>query len=51
MRWHTEDWRAVKRAAKRAAKRAERDLAVQGWLVVFIAVAALLASLAADLKG
>ncbi len=42
-RWHTPDWRSVKRAAVRA----ERDLAVQGWLVVFIAVAALLASLAA----
>lgn len=42
-RWHTEDWRAIKRAAARV----ERDLAVQGWLVAFIAVAALLASLAA----
>lgn len=42
-RWHTEDWRAIKRAAARV----ERDLAVQGWLVVFIALGALLASLAA----
>lgn len=45
--WHADDWKAVKRAAVRA----ERDLAVQGWLVAFIAVAALLASLAANLKG
>jgi hypothetical protein len=37
------NWRDVKRAATRA----EHDLAVQGWLVVFIAVAALLASPAA----
>lgn len=43
MRWHIADWKAVKRAATRA----ERDLAVQGWLCVLIAVAALLASLAA----
>jgi hypothetical protein len=35
------NWRDVKRAQERA----ERDLAVQGWLVVLIAVAALLASL------
>jgi len=41
IRWHTPHWRAVKRAAARA----ERDLAVQGWLVVLLAVAALLASL------
>jgi len=41
-RWHTPHWRSVKRAAVRA----ERDLAVQGWLVAFIAVAALLARLA-----
>jgi len=42
-RWHTPDWRSVKRAAVLV----ERDLAVQGWLCVFIAVAALLASLTA----
>lgn len=35
------DWKRVKRAAERA----EADLAVQGWLCVLIAVAALLASL------
>jgi len=42
-RWHTAHWKAVKRAAVRA----ERDLAVQGWLVAFIALAAALASLSA----
>jgi hypothetical protein len=35
------DWRRVKRAAKRA----EREYAVQGYLIAFIALAALLASL------
>jgi len=40
-RWHTPHWKAVKRAAVHA----ERDLAVQGWLCVLLAVAALLASL------
>lgn len=38
------DWRRVKRSAERA----EADLAVQGWLVVLLAVSALLASLAAN---
>jgi len=37
------NWRDVKRAQECA----ERDLAVQGWLVVLFAVAALLASLLA----
>ena len=41
-RWHTPHWKAVKRAAVHA----ERDLAVQGWLVVLLAMAASLASLA-----
>ena len=40
-RWHAPDWKEIKRAATAV----ERDLAVQGWLVVFIALAALLASL------
>jgi hypothetical protein len=35
------DWRSVKRAAMRD----EADLAVQGWLCVFLALAALLAGL------
>lgn len=35
------NWRNVKRAQERA----ERELAVQGWLVALLAVAALLASL------
>lgn len=39
--WHAVDWRSVKRAAKRA----ERDMAVQGWLVVLLGVAALVARL------
>lgn len=42
-RWHADDWKAIKRAAAHV----ERDLAVQGWLVAFIAMAALLASLVA----
>ena len=37
------NWRDVKRAQERA----ERDLAVQGWLVALLALAALLASLVA----
>lgn len=40
-RWHTPDWKAVKRAAKRA----EDDMAVQGWLLVFFSGVALLAQL------
>jgi len=40
-RWHVADWKAIKRAAKLA----EADLAVQGWLIVLIALAALVASL------
>lgn len=35
------DWRSVKRAATRA----EADLAVQGWLCVFLALGVVLAAL------
>ena len=40
-RWHTPNWKAVKQAVERD----EADLAVQGWLTVLIALAAILATL------
>ena len=40
IRWHTPHWKSVKRAVEHD----EADLAVQGWLCVLIAVAAILAA-------